>query len=136
MSNGAEKSQYLLLIRGTHWESGMSPDDIQRFMGLFTDWCDRLSDQGKIVTSHPLAHEGRLISGKGGRTVADGPFAESKEAVGGFFLLEVESFDEAMAIAKASPVLEFGGSIEVRPVIRRCSTMDRADELSKAASDA
>ncbi|MCC6699645.1 MAG: hypothetical protein IT365_28730 [Candidatus Hydrogenedentes bacterium] len=131
MSNEPSKSLYLLLIRGTHWESGMSPDDIQRFMGLFTDWCDRLADQGKVVSSHPLAHEGKLISGKGGRTVADGPFAESKEAVGGFFLLEVDSAEEAMAIAKASPVLEYGGSIEVRPVIQRCSTMDRAAELSK-----
>lgn len=133
MSDAPSKSLYLLLIRGTHWESGMSPDDIQRFMGLFTDWCDRLADQGKVVSSHPLAHEGKLISGKGGRTVADGPFAESKEAVGGFFLLEVESAEEAWAIAKASPVLEFGGAIEVRPVIQRCSTMDRAEELSKIA---
>lgn len=135
MSTETANAKYLLLIRGTHWESGLSPEEIQRFMGQFTAWCERLSNQGKIVASHPLAHEGKLVSGKNGRMVADGPFAESKEAVGGFFLLQVDDFNEALAIAKASPVLEFGGSIEVRPVIARCSTMERAAELFARASD-
>lgn len=135
MKQDTENPHYLLLIRGTHWESGLSPDQIQEFMGQFTAWHERLSEEGKIVTAHPLAHEGKLVSGKKGGTVADGPFAESKEAVGGFFLLQVDSFDEALEIAKASPVVDYGGSIEVRPVIARCSTMQRARELFAGATE-
>lgn len=135
MKQDAENSHYLLLIRGTHWESGLSPDQIQEFMGQFTAWHERLSEEGKIVTAHPLAHEGKLVSGKKGNAVADGPFAESKEAVGGFFLLRVDSFEEALEIAKASPVVDFGGSIEVRPVIAQCSTMQRASAMVAGASE-
>lgn len=135
MNNETANPHYLLLIRGTHWESGLSPEEIQRFMGQFTAWHQRLEEAGKIVTAHPLAHEGKLVSGAKGSTVADGPFAESKEAVGGFFLLQVDSFDEAMEIAKASPVVDYGGSIEVRPVIARCSTMQRASELFAGATE-
>jgi hypothetical protein len=52
--------------------------------------------------------------------VADGPFAESKEAIGGFFLLEVGSLEEATEIAKDFPGLNYGASVEVRPVAPEC----------------
>ena len=52
--------------------------------------------------------------------MADGPFAESKEAIGGFFLLEVGSLDEAAEIAKDFPGLNYGASVEVRPVAPEC----------------
>jgi hypothetical protein len=135
MNNDTANPHYLLLIRGTDWESGLSPEDIQRFMGQFTAWHERLEEEGKIVAAHPLAHEGKLVSGAKGSTVADGPYAESKEAVGGFFLLRVDSYEEAVEIAKASPVVDFGGSIEVRPVIAQCSTMQRASAMVAGASE-
>ena len=52
--------------------------------------------------------------------VADGPFAESKEAIGGFFLLEVGSLGEAAEIAKDFPGLNYGATVEVRPVAPEC----------------
>jgi hypothetical protein len=52
--------------------------------------------------------------------VADGPFAESKEAVGGYFLLKVDSLDEAVAIAQQCPGLPHGAKVEVRPVLAEC----------------
>jgi len=52
--------------------------------------------------------------------VADGPFAESKEAIGGYFLLKVDSLDEAVAIAQECPGLPYGAKVEVRPVMARC----------------
>jgi len=52
--------------------------------------------------------------------VADGPFAESKEAIGGYFLLKVESLDEAVAIARECPGLAFGAKVEVRPLLAQC----------------
>jgi hypothetical protein len=61
-----------------------------------------------------------------GRVVADGPFAESKEAVAGYFLLRVASLDEAVAIAKECPVLAYGAAVEVRPVAQECPVAEVA----------
>jgi hypothetical protein len=84
-------------------------------------WFGRLSQPGKAIAGQPLAHEGRIVSGQKGRTVVDGPFAESKEAIAGYTLLQVDDLDEAVGIAKEWPILEiYGVSIEVRPAGPRC----------------
>ena len=54
-------------------------------------WFKRLTEQGKAIAGNPLEREGKIVSGKNGRVVADGPFAESKEAIGGYFLLKVDT---------------------------------------------
>ncbi|HVJ45724.1 MAG TPA: YciI family protein, partial [Luteolibacter sp.] len=53
-------------------------------------------------------------------TVADGPFAESKETIGGFFMVNVVSMDEALEIAKRCPALAYGLTVEVRPAAEVC----------------
>jgi hypothetical protein len=60
--------------------------------------------------------------------VADGPFAESKEAIGGYFLLQVDDQNEAVKIAQQCPTLEYGATVEVRPVAEQCATMHRVKE--------
>lgn len=120
-------SEHLLLIRGTDWNKDLTSDDIQNIMGRFTAWFDRLSEQGKLKGANPLHSEGKIVSGKKGQTVADGPFAESKEAVGGYFLLNVSDFDEALQIARECPILEFGPTVEVRPVAKQCALMELAE---------
>lgn len=122
------KNQYLLLFRGTHWDKGLSPEEIQKVAGEFMAWFERLIREGKAKTGQPLEHEGRVVSGKKGRTVADGPFAESKEAIGGYFLLEVNDINEAVEIAKQCPTLHYGSTVEVRPVAQECVSMQRANE--------
>src|SRR5687768_9316294 len=101
-------SEYLLLFRGPHWDKGLSAEELQQLMGEVMAWFDGLKKQGKVKASQPLAVEGKMISGhKGkGRTVADGPFAESKEAIGGYLLLKAESMEEAIAVAKSNPTLD------------------------------
>src|SRR5258706_10085038 len=90
-----KKNEFLLLFRGTHWHKGLSPEELQKVLGQFMSWFEKLSQQGKLKSGHPLEREGRMVSGKNGRTVADGPFAESKEAIGGYFLLQNAPPDEA-----------------------------------------
>jgi hypothetical protein len=114
------KSEYLLLFRGTNWHRGLSPEEIQKVMGQWKSWFDGLCEQGKAKAGHPLMNEGKVVSGKKGRVVADGPFAESKEAIGGYFFLEVRNLDEAVAIAKDCPGLDYGAIVEVRPVAPEC----------------
>jgi hypothetical protein len=77
-----------------------------------------------------LEDEGKVVSGKQ-RAVADGPFAESKEAIGGYFYLTVADENEAIEIAKQCPGLEYGSVVEVRPVADACSIKQRAEDYSK-----
>src|SRR5687767_4371077 len=115
--------EFLLLARGTEWTDNLSPEQIQDVLSRFSGWMDNLSAQGKLKGAQPLEGEGKVVSGKGGRTVSDGPFAESKETVGGYFLLRVDTFEEALEIAKGNPMLEFGLQLEVRPVAEMCPMM-------------
>ena len=119
MNNYNNPNGYLLLFRGTDWHKELSPEEIQRIMGEWGSWFDRLEREGKLAAANPLENEGVTISGKA-RAVADGPFAESKEAVGGFFLLTVETMEEALAIGKECPALPHGLTVEVRPVAPAC----------------
>jgi hypothetical protein len=109
-------SEYMLLFRGMHWNKNLSPEEIQNVMSRWIAWFDRLTQQGKARAGQPLTGIGKVVSGKKGQTVVDGPFAESKETVAGYILLQVDSLDEAVEIAKACPGLDYGISVEVRLV--------------------
>jgi hypothetical protein len=128
MSTQNSTSEYMLLFRGPHWDRGLSPEELQKTLGRVTAWFEGLQSQGKVKGGQPLGPEGRMVSGKSGRTVADGPFAESKEAVGGFLQIEADSLDEAVAIAKLAPMVDFGVTIEVRPVLEECPVFKRVRE--------
>ena len=134
MSTPVEKSDYLLLFRGTNWDKDLSPEEIQKVVTDWYAWFERLNQEGRCSGGHPLKNAGKLVSGKKGRTVADGPFAESKEAIAGYFLLEVADMDEAVAIAKQCPTLDYGVQVEVRPVAGECVSMRRANEQLTGAT--
>ena len=126
--NNETSNEYILFFRGNDWTKGLSPEQIQEIVGQWKGWFDRLTEQGKAKAGQPLEPAGKVISGKGGRFVADGPFAESKEAIGGYFLLTVNSLDEAVAIAKGCPGLDYGAVVEVRPVADMCPAARQAEE--------
>ncbi len=115
-------NSYLLIFRETTPEryEAMSRDERRRALADWNAWCDDLAARGKLRDGHPLLPAGRLVSrsSTGGRT--DGPFAEAKELIGGYFFLEAESMDEAAAIAGESPNLKHGMTVEVRPVAEGC----------------
>lgn len=110
----------MLIFRGTDWHNGLSPEQMQQVASQWMAWFKRLTDEGKAVAGNPLERTGKVVSGKNGRVVADGPFAESKEAIGGYFLLKVATEDEAVAIARQCPGLPYGAKVEVRPVMEQC----------------
>ena len=126
--NTQSQNGYMLLFRGTQWDKDLSPEEIQRMVTQWYAWFERLTQEGKCKAGHPLEREGKIVSGRTGRTVADGPFAESKEAIGGYFLLQVEDLDEALEIAKQCPGLDYGIDVEVRPVAGQCSARALANE--------
>lgn len=134
MSTPTKSSEYMLIFRGTDWHKGLSAEQMQQVAGQWMAWFNRLTEQGKAIAGNPLEREGKIVSGKNGRVVADGPFAESKEAIGGYFLLQVNNLDEAVAIAKECPGLSYGAVVEVRPVAEQCPLSGEA--LAEVQADA
>jgi len=118
-------SEYLLLFRSANWDRGLSPEQLRETTDRFTAWFEQLKQAGKVKAGQPLQRRGKIVAGKNGRTIADGPFAESKEAIGGYFLVNAADLDEAVAMARGCPMLEFGTTVEVRPIAEICPTFER-----------
>jgi len=127
--NTQNQNGYMLLFRGNDWHKSLSPEETQKVTDQWMAWFRRLTEEGKAVAGNPLEREGKIVSGKN-RVVSDGPFVESKEAVAGYFLLDVANLDEAVAIAQECPGLPYGARIEVRPVAGECPL---ASELKREA---
>ena len=125
--NTQNQNGYILLYRSDEWYNRLSREELQKLMDQNKVWIERLTAQGKAKPGRALERRGAIVSGKNGRFVTDGPFAESKEAIGGYLVLDV---DEAVAIAQSIPGLAYGGSIEVRPVAEECPLDVRARELA------
>jgi hypothetical protein len=133
MSTPTKSPEYLLLFRGNDWYKTLSPEEMQGVASKWMAWFKRLTDEGLCLAGQPLEREGRMVSGKNGRVVSDGPFAESKEAIGGYFLLRVNTIDEAVAIAKDCPGLAYGIKVEVRPVREECPIAENVRSQMEAA---
>jgi hypothetical protein len=87
----------------------------------------RLQDEGKLVSSHELqpSSTATTVQFRGGDTeVMDGPFAETKEVLGGYYLIEADSLDEAIEWAAQIPAARHG-KVEVRPVVMRHAEVSR-----------
>lgn len=133
MESTDTKSDYMLLFRGTDWDKELSPEQLQKVVADWYAWFNGLVNEGKAISGHPLMREGKVITGKA-RTVADGPFAESKEAIAGYFYLRVDDMDEAVEIGRRCPGLPYGVTVEVRPVADMCGVRKRATEMAEAAA--
>lgn len=110
----------------------MSPGELQRVMTDFYAWVEGLNTRGILRGAQPLMEEGKLVSGTRGAAVTDGVFAESKEAIAGYFLLGVDTMDAALEIARACPILAHGAQIEVRPIADLCRPMAEVKQQSNA----
>jgi hypothetical protein len=98
-------------------------------------WFEGLNERGKIKGAQPLGSQGRVISGTDGRFVVDGPFTETKEAVGGYLVLQADSFGEAVEVARSMPTLRHGISVEVRPILAACPIFARHPQLVLRAKE-
>jgi hypothetical protein len=109
---------YLLLLRGNNDWRAMSPEEIQAATGKYRAWGQKLRDSGRYVGSNKLEDDnGRIMVANGGGKprVTDGPYAETKDVVGGYYMIQAESYEEAVEIARECPHLQFG-LIEVRRI--------------------
>jgi len=125
----------MLLFRGPHWDKGLSTGELQQAMDQVMAWFEGLNERGKIKAAQPLGTQGRTISGTNGKFVVDGPFTETKEAVGGYLLLRADKLEEAVEIARSMPTLRYGISVEVRPILAECPVLERHPEVVRRAKD-
>jgi len=125
----------MLLFRGPHWDRELSTDELQQTMDKVMAWFEGLNECGRIKGAQPLGGQGRVISGTDGRFVVDGPFTETKEAVGGYLVLQADSLDEAVEMARSMPTLRYGISVEVRPILAECPIFRRHPELVRRDTD-
>ena len=109
---------YALVIRHKeeYWDE-LSPEVRDDILRRYFAWFDDLREREVLQGAHSLHDGGRLIKIVDGKVV-DGPYTETKEIVGGFVLVRVETWDEAAAIARACPALEVGDAVELRRVSR------------------
>jgi hypothetical protein len=129
--NTQNQNGYMLLYRSGEWYNKLSHAELQKLINQNKAWFEKLTAQGKAKPGRALERKGAIVSGVNGHIVTDGPFAESKEAIGGYLVLDVETIEEAIAIAQSSPGLAYGGSIEVRPLAEECPLDARARELAR-----
>lgn len=109
--------QYMLLFFGADYtEMTMTPEETQQMMQQWFAWVDKLKAQDLYIAGDPLAPEAKTVKGKH-PVVTDGPFAEAKEIVGGYFIIKANSMEHAAELAKDSPDLPLGGAVEVREIM-------------------
>lgn len=106
----------MFLFRGGD-VSKLSPQQQEAQMGKWLAWVEKLRKENRYLSGEPLLPGGKTVSGTK-KSVTDGPFTESKEVIGGFFIVTAKNIDEATQIAKDSPDYELGGSVEIREVMK------------------
>jgi hypothetical protein len=88
----------------------------QQHLSKWRVWFQQLGDGGHLKElGHPLEPAGMVVKG-GNKTVTDGPFAEAKDIIGGFSIVAAKDLAQAVELSKGCPILEVGGSVEVRPI--------------------
>lgn len=107
-------SEFTFLYRGR--EDHQSPEEMQKTMQKWTAWFKSLAAAGYIQNiGNPLESTGKVVRGAQ-KLVNDGPFAEAKDVVAGYTIVEAKDLDRAAELAQGCPILEVGGSVEVRPI--------------------
>lgn len=112
-------AKFLLILRGdiTIDYSKFTPEDFGQILGEYAAWGEKMGAAGHLEAGHKLHDEGgKVIAPKeGGVDVKDGPYVETKEVVGGYYLINAESYDHAVKLCEGHPNFRFG-TIEVREI--------------------
>jgi hypothetical protein len=111
--------KYLLILRTdvTVDYSKLTPADFEKILGEYQTWGAKMGAEGRLQLGHKLTDQGgKVITSKAGKTtVKDGPYVETKEVVGGVYLIKADSYDHAVKLCQNHPNFRFG-SIEVREI--------------------
>ncbi len=110
-------AQYILLLRGVNEKlNNYSPEQLQRLLEKYGAWIEGIRNEDKLRGSQKLKSDVRHQVSVKNAGIIDGPFTETKETIGGYFVIETNEFQEAVKIAKACPILSHGGSVEIQEI--------------------
>jgi len=114
-------AKFLVVARSTgEAYKDRSPQEMQQIVQKYMAWAAGLRDAGHMLLAEKLRPGGRVVRGSGPRMiVTDGPFIESKEVLGGFWLIDAESYEEVQGFLKDHPHLD-AGTLEVRQIDEIC----------------
>ncbi|HNF43472.1 MAG TPA: YciI family protein [Ferruginibacter sp.] len=107
--------KFMLIFEGIKSNQEPSAQEMQDIMAKWMAWIDKLAKAGRYVEGEPLLPTGKIISGKN-KVVTDAVFAEDKEIIGGYFIINAADYEEAVALCNDYPDFESGGSVIVRQV--------------------
>ena len=111
-------ARFMLLLRGGAESLGeYSPEDFQRMIQPYIDWSARLRAEGRHLGGDELDNGGCVVRMRDGQVAVDGPYTETKESIGGYFMIQATDEAEAAEIAKGCPILRHGGLVEVRAIV-------------------
>jgi hypothetical protein len=111
--------EYILLLNQPESKfDNLSPEEIQALIAKYSAWRDALIKRKLLCGGNKLVHKThRTLRTQNGKIlVTEGPFSESQEILGGYFIIEAPNYDEAVAIARTCPHLVDGQSIELRQI--------------------
>lgn len=110
-------ARYMLFIRGAD-DRESSPAERQAVVQQYIAWAQNLRADGRMLDGDELGPNGLVVRKQGEKIlVTDGPYAEGKELIGGYFLIEADSDEHAAQIARECPALARNGAVEVRPIV-------------------
>ncbi|MFO0735488.1 MAG: YciI family protein [Labilithrix sp.] len=110
-------SEFLFLYRGGERPAG-TPEQMQQTMQKWISWMNELQAKGNLKERGvPLEPSGKIVRGKD-KQVVDGPFAEAKDVVGGYSIIEAKDLAHAVELSMGCPILAIGGDVEVRPALK------------------
>ncbi|MGB5820456.1 MAG: YciI family protein [Saonia sp.] len=110
------KDFMMIFIGADYQELGLSPEELQGRMGKWFAWNDKMGAQGILKGGNALVPVVKRVSGPD-RTITDGPFAEGKELVGGYYVVSAENAEAVVKIAEDYPDYDLGGTVEIREVM-------------------
>lgn len=111
------KEFMMLFIGADYQELGLSPEQLQERMGKWFAWGDKMKEQGILKGGAALVNEVNRITGAD-RVKSAGPFVESKELLGGYYTIEVDSLEKVQEVAQDYPDYDLGGSVEIREIMK------------------
>jgi hypothetical protein len=108
--------EFALLFRQPRFDySNLSTDEMAALSKKWSDWAGAIAAEGCLVDNGiRLDLSGKVL--KAGGIITDGPFVEVREILGSFVVIRADSLDDATTVAHGCPVLDRGGSVEIRPI--------------------
>lgn len=110
------KDFVMLFIGSDYQELGLSLEEVQSRMGKWMAWGEKMGKAGVDPRGNALKPEAKTVSGPD-RVVSDGPFAEVKDLIGGYWVVKANNFEEVVEIAQDYPDYDLGGTVEIREIM-------------------